>query len=101
MTSEQVLIRLPFEYRGSQTVSVGLISNRTRYPIEADVEAITLLSQGWCRFEIGDCTVVADLDRSPVLMRNHYLTIPLRRGESHVAFIGEYEGFQAHVMKRG
>lgn len=91
---------LGFDYRGTQRVDVGAVSNRNIFPIESDIELVTVIATGACRFEIGDAGVTADGDSSPFLFPGVYIDVPLRAGESHVAFIAEDEDCRAYVIGR-
>lgn len=91
---------LGFDYRGTQKLAVGSASVRSPAPIPADIEIVTLYATGPCRFELGDSTVTADATASPFLAPGHYLDIPLRPGERHVAFVAEAEPCDAYVIGR-
>lgn len=91
---------LGFDYRGTQRVDAGAVSARNIFPIESDIELVTIIATGACRFEIGDATVTADGDNSPFLFPGIYVDIPLQPGESHIAFIAEAEDCQAYVIGR-
>ena len=72
---------LGFDYRGTQKLAVGAASARNASPIPSDIEIVSLIATGQCRFEVGDASVTADLTASPVLFPGQYLDVPLRRGE--------------------
>jgi hypothetical protein len=91
---------LGFDYRGTQTLAVGPTSTRNQAPIPADIEIVTLIATGPCRFETGDATVTADPDKSPFLCPNTYLDIPLRRGERHIALLADQDPCQAYIIAR-
>jgi len=91
---------LGFDYRGTQKLSVGAVSVRNASPIPADVQLISLISTGQCRFEIGDSTVTADPVASPVLFPGQYVDVPLRRGERYVAFVAEGPDCDAYIVGR-
>jgi hypothetical protein len=91
---------LGFDYRGTQKLSVGAASVRNPSPIPADVQLISLISTGQCRFEIGDATVTADPVASPVLFPGQYVDVPLRRGERYVAFVAEGPDCDAYIVGR-
>ncbi len=57
---------LGFDYRGTQKLMVSTTASiRNPEPIAGDIELVTLIATGPCRFEIGDATVTADPARSP------------------------------------
>ncbi len=91
---------LGFDYRGTIKLSVGAESIRNGTPIPADIEIVTLYATGPCRFELGDATVTADPATSPFLAPGHYVDIPLRRGERHVAFVAEAAPCEAYLIGR-
>lgn len=91
---------LGFDYRGTQRVEVGAVSARQSSPIASDIEIVTIVSTGACRFEVGDASVTADSGSSPFLFPGVYVDLPLRRGESHVAFVAEGEDCTAYVIGR-
>jgi hypothetical protein len=92
---------LGFDYRGTQKLAVDVAASaRTVEPIPHDVEIVTIFATGACRFEIGDHTVTADSVASPFLAPGHYLDVPLRRGERHIAFIAEDAACSAYVIGR-
>ena len=91
---------LGFDYRGTQRVDVGAVSARNIFPIESDIELVSIISTGACRFEIGDNGVTADADNSPFLYPGIYIDVPLQPGETHIAFITEGEDCQAYVIGR-
>lgn len=91
---------LGFDYRGTRSVDVGAVSNRNVIPIDGDIELVTLIATGACRFEVGDATITADRDTSPFLFPGVYIDVPLRPGETHVAFLAEGEDCQAFIIGR-
>ncbi|MFO1038791.1 MAG: hypothetical protein U1E45_18275 [Geminicoccaceae bacterium] len=91
---------LGFDYRGTQKIVVGTTSTRNEAPVASDIEVVTLLATGPCRFEIGDETVTADQESSPFLAPMQYLDVPLRRGEQYVAFIADDQPCTAYVIGR-
>lgn len=91
---------LGFDYRGTRKLAVGAVSVRNAEPIADDIEVVSLVATGFCRFEIGDAAVTADVATSPFLYPGQYLDIPLRRGERHVAFIAEGAGCDAYIVGR-
>ncbi len=91
---------LGFDYRGTRKVSVTTTSTRIPEPIPADVEIVTLIATGPCRFEVGDSTVTADPQTSPFLYPGVYLDVPLRRGERWIAFVSEADPCEAYVIGR-
>jgi hypothetical protein len=91
---------LGFDYRGTQKLAVGSVSVRNAAPIPADVQIVSLIATGYCRFEVGDQSVTADPAASPVLFPGQYVDLPLRRGERYVAFIAEGEPCDAYIVGR-
>lgn len=93
---------LGFDYRGTQKVSVAPdASTRNATPIARDIQLVTVVATGPCRFETGDATVTADKDKSPYLLPGQYVDIPLRRGERYVAFVAEGSApCEAYVIGR-
>ena len=91
---------LGFDYRGTRKLAVGAVSVRNAEPIADDIEVVSLVATGFCRLEIGDAAVTADVATSPFLYPGQYLDIPLRRGERHVAFIAEGAGCDAYIVGR-
>lgn len=91
---------LGFDYRGTQTLAVSATSTRNATPIPADIEVVTLIATGPCRFEIGDASVTADADKSPFLQAGVYLDIPLRPGERYLALIAQDAPCDAHIIQR-
>jgi hypothetical protein len=91
---------LGFDYRGTQKLAVGAASVRNPAPIPSDVQIISLIATGLCRFEVGDHTVTAELGSSPVLFPGQYVDVPLRRGERYVAFVAEGEACEAYIVGR-
>lgn len=92
---------LGFDYRGTQKLTVSASASvRTPEPVAADIELVTLVATGACRFELGDASVTADQARSPFLYPGQYVDVPLRRGERYVAFIAESTACEAYVIGR-
>ena len=91
---------LGFDYRGTQKLAVGTTSVRNPVPVPNDIEILSLIATGTCRFEIGDETVTADPVSSPVLFPGQYVDVPLRRGERYVAFVAESGSCEAYVIGR-
>ncbi|HET6468673.1 MAG TPA: hypothetical protein VFG43_09875 [Geminicoccaceae bacterium] len=91
---------LGFDYRGTRKILVGAGSARNQEPIPADIEIVSLIATGACRFEVGDATVTADAETSPFLYPGQYLDLPLRRGERHVAFVAEGADCEAYIIGR-
>lgn len=91
---------LGFDYRGTQRIAVGATSTRNAAPIPDDIEIVTVIATGPCRFEVGDSTVTADPVSSPFLYPGQYVDLPLRRGERHVAFVAEDADCAAYVIGR-
>ena len=92
---------LGFDYRGTQRLSVtAAASVRNATPVASDIQLITLIATGPCRFELGDQTVTADKDASPFLSPGQYVDVPLRRGERYVAFIAEGADCAAYIIGR-
>ena len=55
---------LGFDYRGTQKLAVGAVSARHAAPIPSDIEIVSLVATGLCRFEVGDGGVTADPARA-------------------------------------
>lgn len=91
---------LGFDYRGTRKLAVGAASVRNETPIADDIEVVSLIATGFCRFETGDATVTADAETSPFLYPGQYVDIPLRRGERYIAFVAEGEGCDAYIVGR-
>ena len=64
---------LGFDYRGTQKLAVGDVSTRHAAPIPSDIEIVSLIATGMCRFEVGDAGVTADPAQSPVLFPGQYV----------------------------
>ena len=75
-------------------------SARHAAPIPSDIEIVSLIATGLCRFEVGDAAVTADPAQSPVLFPGQYVDVPLRHGERWIAFIAEGEPCDAYVIGR-
>jgi hypothetical protein len=91
---------LGYRHRGTQRVTVTINSARNVDPIPPNVELVTIIAQGPCRFEVGDASVTADMDKSAFLYPGQYLDIPLRPSERHVAFIAEADPCDAYIIAR-
>lgn len=91
---------LGFDYRGTQRIAVGAASVRNPVAVPRDVQIISLIATGQCRFEIGDQTITADAALSPVLFAGQYVDVPLRRGERYVAFVAEGPDCDAYIIGR-
>ncbi|MCB1883989.1 MAG: hypothetical protein KDG89_08345 [Geminicoccaceae bacterium] len=92
---------LGFDYRGTLRLSIGTAASvRNPTALPRDIEMVTLIATGPCRFEVGDAGVVADKEKSPFLYPGVYIDVPLRRGERHVAFIAEDAACSAYVIGR-
>jgi len=93
----QVLGFLP---RGTRKLAVGAASTRLDTPLDADLQLVTLIATGPCRFAIGDAEVTADLDDSPFLYPGIYVDVPLRHDERQIACIAEAEDCVVYVIGR-
>lgn len=91
---------LGFERHGTQKVAVSADSIRIPSPIGEQIEVITLIATGPCRFEVGDASVAADIDASPFLFPGQYLDVPLKRDQRYVALIAEGSPCAAYVIGR-
>ena len=91
---------LGFDYRGTQKLAVGDVSTHHAAPIPSDIEIVSLIATGMCRFEVGDAGVTADPAQSPVLFPGQCVDVPLRHGERWIAFIAEGEPCEAFVIGR-
>ena len=91
---------LGFDYRGTQKLAVGPTSARHATPIPTDIEIVSLIATGQCRFEVGDASVTADALLSPVLFPGQYVDVPLRHGERWIAFVADGEPCDAYVIGR-
>lgn len=89
-----------FDYRGTQKIVVTAVSTRNPQPIPSDIELVTIIATGPCRFEVGDATVTADPVSSPFLYPGIYVDVPLRRGERYIAFVAEGADCEAYVIGR-
>src|SRR5262245_41161492 len=72
---------LGYEYRGTQRVAVTATSARNAAAIPSYIDVVTIVATSFCHFEVGDATVTADRNSSPILFPGQYLDIPLRPGE--------------------
>ena len=91
---------LGYEYRGTQKVAVDATSKRNPEPIPSYIDIVTIVATSFCRFEVGDATVTADPERSPILFPGQYLDIPVRAGERYIAFVAQDEPCEAYVVAR-
>lgn len=91
---------LGFDYRGTRRVAVTASSTRNEVPVPGDIEIVTIIATGPCRFEAGDATVTADPQTSPYLHPGQYVDLPLRRGERHIAFVAEEADCAAYIIGR-
>ncbi len=91
---------LGFSRLGTTKLAVAGSSVRTGEPLPANVQLITLIATGACRFEVGDSGVTADASASPFLYPGIYVDVPLRRGERYVAFIAESDACVVYVIGR-
>ena len=91
---------LGFDYRGTQAVAVTSTSAKNSNPINSDIELVTIVATDACRFEVGDATVTADASTSPFLFPGVYLDVPLKSGETHIAFLAANADCTAYVIGR-
>ena len=91
---------LGFDPRGTRKVSVSTSSVRIPAALDGDLQLVTLIATGPCRFEIGGGAVTADRDTSPFLYPAIYVDVPLHHRERYVAFIAEDEDCIAYVIGR-
>lgn len=92
---------LGFDYRGTQKLAVGAAASvRNPTPVPGDIELVSLIATGPCRFEVGDSRVTADRDASPFLFPGQYVDVPLRRGERYVAFLAEGADCAVYIIGR-
>lgn len=91
---------LGFDYRGAQSIAVTSLSRRNLAPMNTDIELVTIIATGACHFEVGDASVTAEIASSPFLYPGVYVDIPIRRGESHIAFISAGTDCTAYLMGR-
>lgn len=91
---------LGFDRGGTLKIGVTGASTRNAAPLAANIQLVTLIATGPCRFEIGGGNVVADLATSPFLYPGIYVDVPLRRDERHIAFVAEAEDCVAYVIGR-
>ncbi len=91
---------LGFAREGTVKLQVADASVRTMLPLDDEMQLVTLITTGPCRFMVGDSTVIADAISSPYLHPGIYVDVPLRRGENHVAFVAESEPCAAYVIGR-
>jgi hypothetical protein len=91
---------LGFRYRGCQKIPLGATSARNATAIAAETRVVTITATGNCRFEVGDATVTADVNASPLLLANSYIDIPLTEDERYIAFIADGGTGDAYVIER-
>ncbi|MEZ5865717.1 MAG: hypothetical protein R3D25_17230 [Geminicoccaceae bacterium] len=91
---------LGFHPLGTRKVAVSTTSVALQVALEDDLQLVTLIATGPCRFEIGDAAVMADRNTSPFLYPGIYVDVPLRRSERYVAFIAEDEDCVAYAIGR-
>ena len=93
---------LGFRFRGCQKIPLTSSSTRNATAIDPETRVVTIAATGNCRFEVGDATVTADPDMSPVLLANSYADIPLTiEAERYIAFIAEGEATgDAYIVER-
>lgn len=91
---------LGFDYRGTQKIVVTATSARNPEPVPPDIELVTIIATGACRFEVGDESVTADPVASPFLYPGIYVDVPLRRGERYIAFVADGPDCEAYVIGR-
>jgi hypothetical protein len=91
---------LGFDYRGTQKLAVGATSSRNAQPIASDIDVVSIIATGPCRFEVGDSSVTADAAASPFLFPGQYLDLPLHSGERFIAFIAEDAACDAYIIGR-
>ena len=90
-----------FDYRGTQKLAVSAAtSGRNATAIPRDIELVSLVATGPCRFEVGDSRVTADKVASPFLVPGQYVDVPLRPGERYVAFVAEDADCTAYIIGR-
>ncbi len=91
---------LGFDYRGCHKISATSTSSRNTTPIADGIRFVTVIATGPCRFEIGDGSVTADASASPFLFEGHYLDVPLKSSQRHIAFIAEGADCDAYIIGR-
>ncbi len=91
---------LRFVPRGTQKLVVTSVSVRNPEPLPEDVELVTLIATGSCRFEVGDAAVSADPATSPFLYPGQYVDVPLAPEERYVAFVADGPDCLAYVIAR-
>ena len=91
---------LGFHYRGTVKLSVTRTSARNPAAVPADIDLVTLIATGPCRFEVGDAAVIADAATSPFLFPGQYVDVPLRSGSRFVAFVAEDQACAAYIIAR-
>ncbi|MEZ5823493.1 MAG: hypothetical protein R3C97_01735 [Geminicoccaceae bacterium] len=94
------VLALGFDYRGAQAVLVTSASTRNSSPINSDIELVTIIATDACHFEVGDASVAAEVGSSPFLYPGVYVDIPIRRGETHIAFVSAGADCTAYLMGR-
>jgi hypothetical protein len=91
---------LGFANEGTVRLQVTDTSARVALPVDDEIQLVTLIATGPCRFMVGTATVVADPVASPYLHPGIYVDVPLRHGEDHIAFVAESESCVAYVIGR-
>jgi hypothetical protein len=92
---------LGFDYRGTQKLAVGgVASTRNPTPIASDIQLVTLIATGPCRFELGDSRVTADRTGARSSPPGQYVDVPLRPGERYVALIAEGADCDVYLIGR-
>ena len=91
---------LGYDYRGTQKMAVSSTSTTNPLPIASDIELVTIIATGPCRFEVGDETVTANVETSPYLFPGVYIDVPLRAGERYIAFVAESDPCYAYILGR-
>lgn len=91
---------LGFDPLGTRKIAVSGSSSRIAAALDDELQLVTLVATGPCRFEFGDVAVTADRDASPFLYPGIYVDVPLRRSERYVAFIAEDADCIAYVIGR-
>ena len=91
---------LGFDYRGTEKLAVGATTCRNSKPIANDIDVVSIIATGPCRFEVGDASVTADAATSPFLFPGQYIDLPLHVGERYIAFIAEDTPCDAYIIGR-
>jgi hypothetical protein len=114
LSEPEMSLLLPVDDNGNPMQVLGFANlgttklQVTNTPVSADlpgsenqpIQLITLIATGPCRFAIGEAGIVADLVSSPYLHPGIYVDVPLRRGDTQIAFIAESEDCVAFVIGR-